>query len=385
MAKKKKTRGLLPSGKYNRLVYVGKRSDGSRRYESFTADTSEQAEADAKAFKLRVRELRRQGVAVEDIPREDLPVTPAKPQSETVDHHVSLYLETCRATGLSPSTVLGYRRIAKRAYAPFKDSPVDSLTLDAVQRYVNAQSVRGLSAKSIRNEISILSCALRNVRPDLRFDQIRLPRRAKQEMQIPTNEQVTRILDAARGTPLYVPVLLASMCGLRRSEICGLSWADVDLKRRTIHIHAAEVKNEDGGFSVKGTKTQAGDRVIYIPSTVSQELAKSRTLSRRVTDLTPDAITRRYERLLDRLTDEKHPRIPGRFHDLRHYHASVMIAVGAPDKYISADMGHASMEMVRRVYGHVMADRQQTINAQMESHADTILGHLQNDLQNGAK
>lgn len=381
MPKKKKTRGLLPSGKYNRLVYVGVRADGSRRYESFTADSPEQADADASAFKLRVRELRRQGVAVEDIPREDVPVR----RTDTVETYLARYIATGRATGLSPSTLLGYRRIAKRAYKTILGRSIDALTLDDVQDYVNAQAERGLSPKSLRNELSLLSCAIRNARPDLRLDQIRLPRRTRSEMQIPDNKQVARMLEASTDTPLYIPLLLAAMCGLRRSEICALNWSDVDLKRRTIHIHAAEVKNEDNGFTVKGTKTQAGDRVINIPSTVSQELAKSRTLSRRVTDLTPDAITRRYERLLDRLTDEDHPRIPGRFHDLRHYHASVMIAVGAPDKYISSDMGHASMEMVRRVYGHVMGDRQQAINAQMESHADAIFGHLQNKMQNDAK
>lgn len=381
MPKKKKTRGLLPSQNYRRQVCAGKRPDGTYRYVTFTAPTPEEADALAAEFKRRARQLRRQGIAVDDIPREDAPVK----RTDTVGHYIDTYLETCRATGLSPSTLLGYKRIAKRAYTPFKDSPVDALTLDTLQQYVNAQSVRGLSAKSIRNEVSILSCALRNVRPDLRFDQIRLPRRQKSEMQIPTNEQVARLLEAAKDTPLYIPLLLASMCGLRRSEISALTWADVDLKKRTIHIHSAEVKNEDGGFSVKGTKTEAGDRVINIPSTVSQELAKSRTLSPRVTDLTPDSITRRYERLLDRLTDKKHPRIPGRFHDLRHYHASVMIAVGAPDKYISADMGHASMEMVRRVYGHVMGDRQQEINAQMESHADSIFGQLKHELQHEAK
>lgn len=381
MSKKKKARGLLPSLNYRRQVYVGKRADGTKRYVTFTAETPAGADALASEFKLRARRLIREGVAVDDIPREDVPVK----RTDTVEHYIAQYIDTGRATGLSPSTLLGYRRIAKRAYNTLKNRSIDALTLDMVQQYINQQAMRGLSSKSIRNELSILSCALRNVRPDLNLRQIRLPRRTKSEMQIPSNEQITRLLDAANNTPLYIPLLLASMCGLRRSEICALSWADINLKSRTIHIHAAEVKNEDNGFSIKGTKTAAGDRVIHIPSTVAAELARTRTLSPRVTELTPDAITRRYERLLDRLTDEKHPRIPGRFHDLRHYHASVMVAVGAPDKYISADMGHASMEMVRRVYGHVMHDRQQSINEQMESHADAIFGQIQHERQHEAE
>ena len=378
---KKKARGLLPSQNYRRQVYVGRRDDGSKRYVTFTGSSPEEADALASAFRLRARQLIREGVAVDDIPREEHPVK----RTDTVEHYVDQYIATARATGLSPSTLLGYSRIAKRAYSTFKTRSIDALTLEEVQQYINAQSTRGLSSKSIRNELSLLTCALRNVRPDLNLRLIRLPRRSKSEMQIPSNEQIARMLDASRDTPLYIPLLLASMCGLRRSEICALSWADVDLKSRTIHIHSAEVKNEDNGFTVKGTKTAAGDRVINMPSTVAAELARSRTLSPRVTELTPDAITRRYERLLDRLTDEEHQRIPGRFHDLRHYHASVMVAVGAPDKYISSDMGHSSMEMVRRVYGHVMKDRQQSINEQMETHADAIFGQIQHEIQHEAK
>lgn len=367
MARKKK-KGELPSGNVRIQVYVGTDSAGKRIYKSFTAPTRTEAKAIARRW-------------IESNPQEEIPA----PKLPTVEEAIAVFIDTCRATGLSPSTLLGYRRIAKRAYSTLKTVSLDVLTLDMLQQYFNSLALRGLSAKSIRNELSLLSCAIRNARPDLNFRQIRLPRGTRQEMQIPTNEQIAQLLEASKDTPLYIPLLLASMCGLRRSEICALSWADVDLKRRTIHIHAAEVKNEGGSFTVKGTKTAAGDRIISIPATVSQELAKNRTLSKRVTDLTPDAITRRYERLLERLTDKDHPRIPGRFHDLRHYHASVMVAVGAPDKYISADMGHSSMEMVRRVYGHVMSDRQLTINEQMESHADSIFGKMQHEVQHGAK
>lgn len=382
MGKKKKPKGQLHSGRINRLIYVGTRSDGTRRYESFTADTAAQADADAKAFRLKVRELRRQGVAVEDIPRDDVPV---KPSGRTVGDALALYIDSCDAAGLSPSTLLGYRRIAARASQAILGASVDTLTIDGIQEYINAQARRGLSSKTVRNEISLIISALRTARPDLNSQQLRLPRAKSVEMQIPTTADVSRMLTATQGTPLYVPILLAALLGLRRSEICALSWSDINFKRRTIHIHAAEVKNDAGGFTIKGTKTRAGDRIIAIPSHVAAQLRKARTLSPRVTDLTPDAITRRYERLLDRLTNAHHPRIPGRFHDLRHYHASVMIAVGAPDKYISADMGHSSMDMVRRVYGHVMADRQHEINDQMEAQAAALFGVMQNEMQNAPK
>lgn len=358
----RKKKNTLPSGNVRVQVFVGTRADGSRRYESFTGKTRAEAQAAASAFRIRIDRLKAAGVPVDDIPREDVPVTPRN----TVARLLEDYLETCRATGLSPSTLLSYSRIIGRAYAPLKALTPDRLSIPVLQSYVNGRLNDGLTAKTIRGELSLLACALRPVRPDLDMRLIRLPKQRKREMQIPTTDDVQRMITAAKGTELYIPLLLAALMGLRRSEICGLRWSDVDLRRHTLHVHSAVVRGESSAYEAKGPKTEAGDRVIPIPSALVPVLKAARTLDANVTRLTPDAITRRYERLMSTLG------LSYRFHDLRHYHASAMIAVGAPDKYICADMGHATMDMVRRVYGHVMADRQQEINEEMNARASAF-------------
>lgn len=358
----RKKKGTLPSGSVRVQVFVGTRQDGTRRYESFTAKTKAEAQAAAAAFRIRADRLKAAGVAVEDIPRDDVPVIPKNTVARLLDD----YLDTCRATGLSPSTLLSYWRVIRRAYGPLKPLMPDRLSVPVLQAYVNARLTAGLSAKTIRGELSLLACALRPVRPDLDMRLVRLPKQRKREMRIPTTDDVQRMITAAKGTELYVPLLLAALMGLRRSEICGLRWSDVDLRRHTLHIHNAVVRGETSAYESKGPKTEAGDRVVAIPTALVPVLKEARSLDPRVTQLTPDAITRRYERLTDALG------VPGRFHDLRHYHASVMIAAGAPDKYICADMGHATMDMVRRVYGHVMADRQQEINEEMNARASAF-------------
>lgn len=358
----RKRKGALPSGSVRVQVFVGTRQDGTRRYESFTGKTRQEAQAAAAAFRIRASRMKAAGVPVDDIPREDVPVTP----KDTVARLLEDYLETCRATGLSPSTLLSYSRVIRRAYGPLKPLTPDRLSVPLLQSYVNARLNDGLTAKTIRGELSLLACALRPVRPDLDMRLIRLPKQRKREMQIPTTDDVQRMITAAKGTELYIPLLLAALMGLRRSEICGLRWSDVDLRRHTLHVHSAVVRGESSAYEAKGPKTEAGDRVIPIPSALVPVLKAARTLDANVTRLTPDAITRRYERLTDALG------VPGRFHDLRHYHASSMIAAGAPDKYICADMGHATMDMVRRVYGHVMADRQQEINEEMNARASAF-------------
>lgn len=362
MARKKKKTGELPSGNIRVRVLVGKRRDGTMRYESFTAPTKDEAQLAASSFKIRMRTLLAAGVPVDDIPREDTPVR----RTDTVQRYLDMYLETCRATGLSPSTVLGYDRIIRRCYKDLRNIPVSDITIPRIQEYTNSRVSSGASAKTIRSELSLLACALRQVRPDLDMRLVRVPRQTRKEIQIPSTEQVQQMITAAKDTDLYIPLLLAALMGLRRSEICGLTWSDVDLKQATLHVHAAVVRGDLGTYQSKAPKTAAGDRVLAIPSALVKPLAAARTLDPHVTRLTPDAITRRYERLLEKLG------MSFRFHDLRHYHASVMLSVGAPDKYITADMGHATMDMVRRVYGHVMEDKQREINAGMEAQANAF-------------
>lgn len=363
MARKKKDKkvGQLPSGNIRVRVLVGKRRDGTMRYESFTAPTKDQAQLAASSFKIRMRTLLAAGVPVDDIPREEVPVK----RTDTVQQYLNLYIDTCEAAGLSPSTLKEYMYTAKRALTELKPIPIGDLTIARVQEYVNRRARDGVQAKTIRNEVSMLVAAIRMERPEINMRALRFPKQERKEIQIPTTEEVQKMLTASKGTPLFVPLMLAALMGLRRSEICALVWSDVDLKKKTLHVHGAMVRGTEG-FASKGTKTAAGTRTLAIPTAVARALAAERGTDPRVTQLTPDAITRRYERMLEDLD------LHYRFHDLRHYHASAMLAAGAPEKYITADMGHSTMEMVHRVYGHVMQEKQVEINEQMDAQASAF-------------
>ena len=89
-----------------------------------------------------------------------------------------------------------------------------------------------------------------------------------------------------------------------------------------------------------------------------------------------------YQRLCDSIG------IPRRFHNLRHYHASVMLAMGVPEKYIVEDMGHSTFDMVRNVYGHTIQKKQILINQAMATHTECILTGKEikyNDAENLAR
>ena len=86
----------------------------------------------------------------------------------------------------------------------------------------------------------------------------------------------------------------------------------------------------------------------------------------KVFSLTPDHITDRFERLQRKCFGE----VRYRFHDLRHYNASVMLALGVPNKYAMERMGHATDNMLKAVYQHTMKDKQQEIAQQLNHFFD---------------
>ena len=349
MAKAKK----LPSGNWRCRATITD-SDGNKVTMSFTAETAKKAEALAKMWQAGMIEQKRQ--------RETGGIT----LGEAIDN----YIETCRCSGMSPSTIVNYKSARNNAFPLLISKRIGKITVQDVQRQINERS-KTCGPKTIRNNFNLLSASLKQHGIKLDYEALRLPHRDKEEMQIPNDEQVSLLLKSASDDDdLYLGILLASIMGLRRSEICALEWKDLDIRKdgtATITVNKAIVPADNGGYATKGTKTLAGNRTLAVPSSVLSELKRRRSLRSTIIGITPNAMTSRYEQL------KKHLGIPGRFHDLRHYHASVMIREGVPEKYIVADMGHASFNMVRNVYGHVMEEKQKEIDQRMDIHARNII------------
>lgn len=345
MAKAKK----LPSGNWRvRASYTDE--NGVKHTVSITEKTERLANAKAAAWQAKI---------IEDV-RQERRMTLQKAAEE--------YIETCRCAGMSPSTIAGYIKCLRNAYPQLVGKDVGRITLQDVQRQVNARS-KDVAPKTIRNEVGFLSIVLKQNGVKLDFTMLRLPKRTAKEMTVPDDGGVMRLFRAVEADDnVYIAVLLASIMGLRRSEICALKWGDIDWQRSTLRIDKAVVLDEHGNACQKTPKTQAGYRTLCIPSSLLPILQRFRGLpSASLISCSPSALSAKYRRMLEA------NKISCRFHDLRHYHASVMIREGVPEKYIVADMGHSSYEMVRRVYGHVMGEKQEEINAAMATHAEKVL------------
>lgn len=321
----------LPSGSWNVKLMV----DGVRL--SITEPTKKEAEAKAAAVKLGMQSAQK---------RRDI----------TVGEAIDLYIESKDAV-LSPSTIAGYKKQRANTLQSLMDIPVASLTQEAVQVAINSMA-RTKSPKYVKNAHGLLTAALHVYRPDFVLHTT-LPQKEKHEIVIPSTEDVQKIAQFAKGKKFELPFLLAAWLGLRASEIRGLTWDCVGAD--TVHIKHALVDGSDGPV-LKLTKTYSSDRVLSAPPYIMQLIAAQPRTDNFIIHYNRNQLYKCLERACRSLGLQRY-----RFHDLRHYQASVMLSMGVPDKYAMERMGHASVNMLKNVYQHTMAEKSKEIASEINA------------------
>ena len=315
----------LPSGAYRCLVYTGKDATGKRQYKSFTAPTKKEAEILASQFLIDKDKKKKE-----------------KSENLFCDE-LEKYIANKEAV-LSPSTVRGYKnmeRVFKKRFPQFYTMKISDIEQDHVQELINTLS-KDKSPKTVRNYHGLISAVLGS---NLALH-TSMPQRIQPELYIPTDQEIKTLVNAVRGTELEIPVLLGAFCMMRRGEICGLSMNDI--KGTTIHVHHSLVPGPDSKLHLKAPKTTSSDRYIEAPQFVVVRIKEVG----HITNLKPHSITVAFQKVLIKNN------IPHfRFHDLRHYSASIRHALGIPDAYIMADGGWCSDKVLKAVYRHAMNDR----------------------------
>lgn len=349
MAKAKK----LPSGNWRvQVSFVD--AHGVLHRTSFTESTAKLAEAKAAMWKA--------GLLERNENLKNLPL------GEALDE----YIETCRVTGMSPATVRAYVATRKNAFPLLINMRVNKITINDIQRQINARA-KEVSPKTIKNNIGLLSITLKQQGVRLDFSALRLPKNKKRALEVPTDSQVNAMLEELRlrkDDDMFIAVMLAALYGLRRSEICALTWSDIATTadgQHVLTIDKAIVRDEHNMHVEKDTKTEAGTRRIVLSDPVYQELVSRRQLRPNLITLSPNAVTERYNRLA------KHFDVDTSIHVLRHYMASVMAAKNVDPIYAAHLLGHSSYETTRRVYTHVMSDELVVANGVLDAHAESVL------------
>lgn len=208
----------------------------------------------------------------------------------------------------------------------------------------------------------------------------RPPKVERKQMEAYSAPQTAVLLDELRASRVFIPVLLAALCGMRRGEIIALRWKDIDLAGAVIAVTRSA---EQVGTEVRYKETKSGKaRTVALSSTVLEELRRHRLsqaeeqlkLGIRPSEesfvvaqidgapLKPVSLTHEWTRLLAK-TDL--PRI--RFHDLRHSHATQLLAAGVHPKIASERLGHSTIGITLDLYSHVMPGMQANAAEQVDA------------------
>lgn len=307
-----------------------------RRVRSFTAPTKVEAERMAAQFAADKTRLEGGGFTI----------------GEAVDRYIA-----SKEAVLSPSTIRAYMAY-KKNLSEVEGLRVDALTSADLQTWVSALS-RRYSAKYVKNIYTLVLSAV-SVTSDRSF-KVTLPTRKPLSYNVPTDSEVKALMDNARDD-IRLAIALAAAGTLRRGEICALKHKDVYRDKTAVFIHADMILSKDNEWIYKDMpKTSDSVRWVVLPVEVLDMIADGEP-DEYVIDSTPAAVSDAFARLRDRLG------LKCRFHDLRHYAASILHAIGVPDQYIMARGGWSTDGTLKAVYRNTLADQSKLYNEKAVSH-----------------
>ena len=196
-----------------------------------------------------------------------------------------------------------------------------------------------------------------------------IPKNNYPEKQVLGNEQLETFLEEIKKEEYWCDFFYVEvMTGLRRGEICGLKWSDIDFEDKKLRIERSVAVKKGGGVSIGETKTQTGTRNIFMPPSVAQVLQKRKQTA--ITEwvfpafldpeqpIHPAAAYRKLKVIL------KHAELPMlRFHDLRHTFATHAMKGGVDAKTLSGILGHTNASFTLDTYTHVTSDMQKIASA----------------------
>ena len=365
-------------GRWEARIIVGHKNDGSPMYKS----------AFAKTQKSALKELHHLIELYRDV---DLTEDCRMTLGEWLDKWLDEYM----IFTIRESTLDSYRAMVKNQVKPFiGGKQIASLTTADMQKFYNKIKKEGrvrehpihgktLADSMVRGVHMMLHEALDTAVKERLIAKnptngTTVPKCNYPEKQILGDSQLDTFLEAIKGEEywdafFYVEV----MTGLRRGEICGLKWQDINFEENKLQVKRSVSVKKGGGVSIGETKTETGVRSILMPPSVAEVLQnrKQRAITEWVfpnfihpeQPISPATAYRKLKIIL------KHAGLPLiRFHDLRHTFATHATHGGVDPKTLAGILGHTNASFTLDTYTHVTSD--------MQKAASNIVGNIMQNI-----
>jgi integrase len=359
MRRKRRGRGEgsvypLPDGRWAASVSLGLKPNGKRRRRVVTART--------KALVL--EKLKGLGLLPGDV------------TTFTVRGFLAHWL---KSAGLNPTTHEKYERVVRLHIAP----RIGHLKLSALAP-LHVQTLyaelKGMDTRPVATALgSALAWAVQmGLVPHNVARDVKRPRVEEKELAVWTADEVQRFWRHTKKDRLHALYVTAVGTGMRRGELLGLEWADVDLDAARLSVRRQWTRLTGSKFVLKECKTKKSKRRIDLPGFVVDALREHRKrmlkegnagapvfCTRRGTHVWPNWLTRVWKPLLQ-AAGVPHVRL----HDLRHCSATLMLLAGVHPKVVSERLGHSTVAQTLNRYSHVLP----TMQAEAAQKLDRMLG-----------
>lgn len=167
--------------------------------------------------------------------------------------------------------------------------------------------------------------------------------------------------------PFYLPMMISFQTGLRRAEVCGLEWSDIDFEENTLSVERIMIGTKGSSYEIGTPKTKASYRTIVLGSTLTALLKKMKNrqkenklfygqnyfdsdfvcVKENGQPVTPNSVKYNVEKIRNATG------VDFNFHSFRHTHATMLLESGAKPKEIQARLGHSRIATTMDTYAHV--------------------------------
>lgn len=259
---------------------------------------------------------------------------------------------------LEPSTAKGYKKATERVTDRFGKLRIKEIQTSDISRFLYDLGKReGFAKKTVKNHKIVLNGIFHFavVQGEILYNPVReaeIPRGLTETPRLPAHPVEERLI--ASSGELWLLPFMALFTGMRKGELRGLKWSDIDMKRKLIHVERSVW--DGGGTHIKSTKTKAGTRLIPIPDILYRELEKyDRPANHYVFGGENPISEKKYRYEYKKF--QAQTGITATAQQLRKSYATMAVAANLPADVLASIFGHEDITTTLNIYNQVREDR----------------------------